>query len=66
MIFQEPMTSLNPCFTVGFQLTEGIKVHEGGTRAERRARAIELLGHGRHPVAGAAAAAPSRTSSPAA
>jgi dipeptide transport system ATP-binding protein len=43
MIFQEPMTSLNPCFTVGFQLTEAIKVHEGGTRAERRRRAIELL-----------------------
>ena len=43
MIFQEPMTSLNPCFTVGFQLTEGIAVHEGGTRAERRRRAIELL-----------------------
>ncbi len=43
MIFQEPMTSLNPCFTVGYQLTEGMKVHEGGTRAERRLRAIELL-----------------------
>jgi dipeptide transport system ATP-binding protein len=43
MIFQEPMTSLNPCFTVGFQLTEAIKVHEGGTRAERRRRAVELL-----------------------
>jgi dipeptide transport system ATP-binding protein len=43
MIFQEPMTSLNPCFTVGFQLTEGIKVHEGGSRGERRRRAIELL-----------------------
>ena len=43
MIFQEPMTSLNPCFTVGFQLTEGIAVHEGGTRAERRRRALELL-----------------------
>jgi dipeptide transport system ATP-binding protein len=43
MIFQEPMTSLNPCFTVGFQLTEGIKVHEGGSRAERRRRALELL-----------------------
>ena len=43
MIFQEPMTSLNPCFTVGFQLTETIKVHMGGTRAERRERAIELL-----------------------
>ena len=43
MIFQEPMTSLNPCFTVGFQLTEAIKVHIGGTRAGRRSRAIELL-----------------------
>ena len=43
MIFQEPMTSLNPCFTVGFQITESLKVHQGGTRAERRARAVELL-----------------------
>src|ERR671922_2697101 len=43
MIFQEPMTSLNPCFTVGFQLTEGIRVHEGGSRQQARARAIELL-----------------------
>jgi dipeptide transport system ATP-binding protein len=43
MIFQEPMTSLNPCFTVGFQIMEALKVHEGGTRAERRRRAIDLL-----------------------
>ena len=43
MIFQEPMTSLNPCFTVGFQIMEQLKVHEGGSRAERRRRAIELL-----------------------
>ncbi len=43
MIFQEPMTSLNPCFTIGWQLTEAIAVHEGGSRAERRRRAIELL-----------------------
>ncbi len=43
MIFQEPMTSLNPCFTVGFQIMETLKVHEGGTRAERRRRTIELL-----------------------
>ncbi len=43
MIFQEPMTSLNPCFTVGFQIMEQIKVHEGGTRAERRQRAVRLL-----------------------
>jgi dipeptide transport system ATP-binding protein len=43
MIFQEPMTSLNPCFTVGFQIMETLKVHEGGSRAERRRRTIELL-----------------------
>ena len=43
MIFQEPMTSLNPCFTVGFQIKEALKVHEGGTRAQRQARAVELL-----------------------
>jgi dipeptide transport system ATP-binding protein len=43
MIFQEPMTSLNPCFSVGFQIMETLKVHEGGTRAERRRRTIELL-----------------------
>jgi dipeptide transport system ATP-binding protein len=43
MIFQEPMTSLNPCFTVEFQLTEALKVHEGGTKKQRKERAIELL-----------------------
>jgi dipeptide transport system ATP-binding protein len=43
MVFQEPMTSLNPCFTVGFQIMETLEVHEGGTRAERRRRTIELL-----------------------
>jgi dipeptide transport system ATP-binding protein len=45
MVFQEPMTSLNPCFTVGFQIMEALAVHEGGSRAERRRRTIELLGH---------------------
>ncbi len=43
MIFQEPSTSLNPCFTVGFQITEALKVHEGGTRRQRRDRTVELL-----------------------
>jgi dipeptide transport system ATP-binding protein len=43
MIFQEPMTSLNPCFTVGFQIMETLNVHEGGSRSERRRRTIELL-----------------------
>src|SRR3546814_10732587 len=43
MIFQEPTTSLNPCFTVGFQITESLKTHLGGSRAEHRRRAVELL-----------------------
>ena len=43
MIFQEPMTSLNPCFTVGFQLMEGMAEHIGGSRATLKNRAIELL-----------------------
>ena len=43
MIFQEPTTSLNPCFTIGFQIMEALGVHEGGSRAARRDRAIELL-----------------------
>jgi len=43
MIFQDPMTSLNPSFTVAFQLMETIALHEGGTRAARRARALQLL-----------------------
>jgi len=43
MIFQEPMSSLNPCFTVGFQLNEAIKQHLGLSRSERRARALELM-----------------------
>lgn len=43
MIFQEPMSSLNPCFTVEFQLTETLKIHEGGSRKHLRERAVELL-----------------------
>ena len=43
MIFQEPMTSLNPCFTVGFQLTEPLKIHLKMDRRKRRKRAVELL-----------------------
>jgi dipeptide transport system ATP-binding protein len=43
MIFQEPMSSLNPCFTVAFQLTEALRVHEGLGRKAARERAVELL-----------------------
>jgi ABC-type glutathione transport system ATPase component len=48
MIFQEPMASLNPCFTVGFQIEEVLRVHMKMDRARRRARAIELMTAGRH------------------
>src|SRR3982074_2762235 len=43
MIFQEPMTSLNPSFTIGFQLTETLGVHEHMDRKAARRRAVELL-----------------------
>jgi dipeptide transport system ATP-binding protein len=44
MIFQEPISSLNPCFTVGWQIGEVLGVHLGMRRQARRQRAIELLG----------------------
>ena len=43
MIFQEPMSSLNPCFTVGFQIGESLKAHLGMDKAARRVRSLELL-----------------------
>ncbi len=43
MIFQEPIASLNPCFTVGFQIEEVLRIHMGLDRAARRKRAIELF-----------------------
>jgi peptide/nickel transport system ATP-binding protein len=44
MVFQEPMTALNPSYTVGDQLTEVHRRHAGSTRAQARERAVELLG----------------------
>tara|TARA_R110002020_G_scaffold136630_23_gene304869 strand:+ start:2709 stop:3728 length:1020 start_codon:yes stop_codon:yes gene_type:complete len=42
-IFQDPMTSLNPVYTVGFQLAEPLRAHMGMPKAQARARSIELL-----------------------
>lgn len=43
MIFQDPMTSLNPSYTVGFQIIETLKIHQGGTSQELNQKAINLL-----------------------
>ena len=43
MIFQEPMSSLNPVFTVGFQIAEVLRLHLGMSKREARARTLELL-----------------------
>ena len=43
MIFQEPMTSLNPLLTIGYQLTEGLRQHLGMTKAEAHATAVSYL-----------------------
>jgi len=43
MIFQEPTTSLNPSFTIGYQLAETLRIHEGMDRRAARRRVIELL-----------------------
>jgi dipeptide transport system ATP-binding protein len=43
MIFQEPMASLNPCYTVGFQIEEVLRLHLGMTGRAARSRAVELL-----------------------
>jgi oligopeptide/dipeptide ABC transporter ATP-binding protein len=43
MVFQEPMTALNPVFTIGDQIAEVVRVHKGGSKQEARQRAIEML-----------------------
>jgi peptide/nickel transport system ATP-binding protein len=43
MIFQEPMSSLNPVFTVGFQIAEVLRLHMGMSKRQARARTLELL-----------------------
>lgn len=43
MIFQEPMTSLNPVFTIGYQLIEGIRLHKNISKKKARQQAIDIL-----------------------
>ena len=54
MIFQEPLTSLNPVFTIGDQIAEQVELHKKVSKKEAWDRAIESLAAGRHPVPGAA------------
>ena len=47
MIFQEPMTSLNPAFTIGSQMTEIYRRHRGGSRADAAEARRDAVGPGR-------------------
>ena len=53
VIFQEPMTAMNPVYTIGFQIVETIRSHFDMSPKDARARAIELLDDGGDPRAGA-------------
>ena len=65
IIFQEPMTSLNPVYTVGEQIAEVIRRHEGLGRRAALAKTVDMLGWCRSPIPSAACTT-IRTSSPAA
>jgi oligopeptide/dipeptide ABC transporter ATP-binding protein len=43
MVFQEPMTALNPVFKIGDQIAEVVRIHHGGSKQEARGRAVEML-----------------------
>ena len=66
IIFQEPMTSLNPLHTIEKQIGEILLLHSGITGAPARARTLELLDPGRHSRSARRGSRAIRTSSPAA
>ena len=66
MIFQEPMTSLNPVFTIGDQITEAVMLHNKVTKKEAGERAIESLRLGRASRPRSGGSSSTRTSCPAA
>ena len=66
MIFQDPMTSLNPVLTIGRQIAEALELHKGMNRTQSRKRDDRAAGAGRHPGRASRASTTTRTSSPAA
>ena len=65
MIFQDALSSLNPVYSVGFQIGEMFRAHRGTSRKEAKQHAIELMDRVRIPAA-AGGSTTTRTSSPAA
>ena len=65
MVFQDPLSSLNPVIPIGVQITEVLRRHRGMAGKKARKARPHAAGAGRHPRPAAAAASPTRTSSPA-